>query len=153
MDSEIELSPLGRIVLDCWQQLATRFTNIELLEHVVMPNHFHGVIWIKPPGAQSVSSETDAPFVALSRLVHSLKAGVTRLARVAIGVDKVWQDDYYDHVVRGEEDLYRIRQYIRDNPRQWHLDRENEQRTGLNPFYAYLESFGDIPKESSGRHS
>ncbi len=144
VDSNVELSPLGKILLACWMELAIRFSNIELVDQVVMPNHFHGVIWIKAPGSRNLSTGSTV-HVALSRLVHSLKAGVTRIARLELGVEQVWQDDYYDHVVRGEEDLLRIRQYIQDNPRAWHLDRENEQRVGLNPIYEYLDSFAQVP--------
>lgn len=38
---------------------------------------------------------------------------------------RLWQRNYYEHVVRGEDDLRRIRQYIADNPQGWALDREN----------------------------
>ncbi len=37
----------------------------------------------------------------------------------------VWQRNYYEHVVRDEVSLNRIRQYIADNPAQWEFDREN----------------------------
>ena len=38
---------------------------------------------------------------------------------------KFWQDNYYEHVLRNEEEMDRIRQYIVNNPLQWELDREN----------------------------
>ena len=37
----------------------------------------------------------------------------------------VWQDNYYEHIIRNEQALHRIRQYIRDNPARWDLDIEN----------------------------
>jgi putative transposase len=37
----------------------------------------------------------------------------------------VWQRNYYEHVVRHEDDLDRIRRYIQDNPRRWAFDRDN----------------------------
>jgi len=37
----------------------------------------------------------------------------------------VWQRGYYEHVVRGEGELERIRQYIVDNPRNWAGDLDN----------------------------
>jgi len=39
----------------------------------------------------------------------------------------VWQRNYYEHVVRNEEEMNRIRQYIMDNPLKWELDRENPE--------------------------
>lgn len=40
----------------------------------------------------------------------------------------VWQRNYYEHIVRAEPELNRIRQYIVDNPAKWELDRENPNR-------------------------
>jgi putative transposase len=36
----------------------------------------------------------------------------------------LWQRNYYEHIVRDNESLERIRQYIIDNPGQWEFDRE-----------------------------
>jgi putative transposase len=41
----------------------------------------------------------------------------------------VWQRNYYEHVVRDENELHRIREYIANNPLQWEVDRENPLRT------------------------
>jgi len=43
----------------------------------------------------------------------------------------VWQRNYYEHIVRNEADLARIRQYIRDNPRRWSEDPENPMNRGI----------------------
>ena len=45
----------------------------------------------------------------------------------------VWQRNYYEHIVRSEDELGRIRKYIRLNPLKWELDRENPHRTGHDP--------------------
>jgi len=37
----------------------------------------------------------------------------------------LWQRNYYEHVVRGEDDMRRIRQYIPDKPHRWPLEAEN----------------------------
>jgi REP element-mobilizing transposase RayT len=39
----------------------------------------------------------------------------------------VWQEDYFEHVIRDEDELYRIRDYILSNPARWKLDRENPE--------------------------
>jgi REP element-mobilizing transposase RayT len=38
---------------------------------------------------------------------------------------RVWQRNYYEHIIRSEESLNRIREYILDNPARWEFDREN----------------------------
>lgn len=45
--------------------------------------------------------------------------------------DRLWQRNYYEHIVRSEESLTRIREYIRDNPAKWSLDRENPANVRL----------------------
>jgi REP element-mobilizing transposase RayT len=37
----------------------------------------------------------------------------------------VWQRNYYDHIIRDEDELNNIRLYIQDNPRQWADDEHN----------------------------
>ena len=36
----------------------------------------------------------------------------------------VWQRNYYEHVIRDESELGRIREYILSNPQQWEADKE-----------------------------
>lgn len=38
---------------------------------------------------------------------------------------RLWQRNFYEHIVRTDESMERIRQYILDNPAQWAFDREN----------------------------
>ncbi len=38
---------------------------------------------------------------------------------------RVWQRDYYEHVIRNEQDLNRIREYISNNPAMWPSDEDN----------------------------
>lgn len=60
---------------------------------------------------------------------------------------RLWQRNYYEHVIRDEDSLNRIRQYITENPLRWHLDRENPQRAGDDEFdkwLAQLRRSGDM---------
>ena len=43
-------------------------------------------------------------------------------------IGKFWQRNYYEHIIRNEDELNKIREYIRNNPLKWHLDRENPER-------------------------
>jgi hypothetical protein len=45
----------------------------------------------------------------------------------------VWQRNYYEHIIRHERALNAIRHYIIENPRRWHLDRENNARAAPDP--------------------
>lgn len=43
---------------------------------------------------------------------------------------RIWQRNYYEHIIRDQPELDRIRQYITDNPHQWEEDQENPERSG-----------------------
>jgi putative transposase len=45
---------------------------------------------------------------------------------------RLWQRNYYEHIIRNERALERIRDYILTNPLHWHLDRENTHAIGIN---------------------
>jgi REP element-mobilizing transposase RayT len=45
---------------------------------------------------------------------------------------RLWQRNYYEHIIRNDQSLHCIRQYIAENPLRWHLDRENPDRTGID---------------------
>ena len=46
---------------------------------------------------------------------------------------KLWQRDYYEHIIRNEKELNHIRQYIAENPVNWRTDEENPNVTANNP--------------------
>jgi hypothetical protein len=46
---------------------------------------------------------------------------------------RLWQRDYYEHIVRDDEKLFHARGYILRNPARWSLDRENAVHVGLDP--------------------
>lgn len=73
----------------------------------------------------------------------SFKSAVTREAgRLGLwSGGLLWERGYYDHIIRHEPALERVRDYIVNNPRQWELDRENPERGGENEFYKWLESY------------
>jgi len=98
---------------------------------VVMPNHIHMLITISGNDAaiQTANSEAFKHPVAgsIPTIVRTYKASVTRrvvLLRVN-PVFKVWQRNYYEHVVRNSKEYERISAYIAANPVQWDSDDEN----------------------------
>jgi hypothetical protein len=53
-----------------------------------------------------------------------MKPGKRRETRKTPGI-KIWQRNYYEHIIRKENELNRIREYIQNNPMKWEFDREN----------------------------
>jgi putative transposase len=115
VDQAVVLTEIGSMVDRCWRAIPTHFANIILDTHIVMPNHIHGIILLKAQGAPT-----------LGEIVRAFKARATIEARRHTEVrHPFWQRNYYEHVVRNDQDLNRIRQYIADNPKNWETDYEN----------------------------
>jgi hypothetical protein len=57
-----------------------------------------------------------------------------------------WQRNYYEHIVRDEKSLLRIREYISSNPLRWEIDRENPRRKGEDEFDRWLATFKTRPE-------
>jgi hypothetical protein len=63
----------------------------------------------------------------LSAIVRGFKSAVTRWFHANTLIKTVWQRNFYDHVVRDESELNRIRLYVQQNPARWEFDRLNQQ--------------------------
>jgi REP element-mobilizing transposase RayT len=124
------LSRLGGLVASCWGAIPDHFPAVSLDVWTIMPNHVHGILVIGARRGTACRAPTQERFGepvagSLPTIVRSYKAAVTRLARRACLAESVWQRSYFDHVIRGEEELSRIREYILNNPLRWNLDEEN----------------------------
>jgi putative transposase len=59
---------------------------------------------------------------SLSLIINQYKGSVTRFAHKNDFDDFHWQTKFYEHLIRNDNDLHRIRTYIRNNPLKWELD-------------------------------
>ena len=128
-DGLIQLSDLGRIVDEEWRRTGELRPDVELDAFVVMPNHLHAVLALEGSGDKtSVLSNIMAQFKSVTS---------KRIARL-MGRKGApfWQRGYFDHSVRNDGDLLRIRTYIENNPLQWDLDRENLNKSGQSELEA-----------------
>ena len=129
----MHLNKCGEIVNECSQAIAKHFENTAVDEFIVMPNHIHGIMVILDVGARHAVPACSAqrfgrPMTgSLSTIVRSFKSATTNrindLRKTPGGL--VWQRNYYEHVIRNEQSLQRIREYIAGNPARWGVDREN----------------------------
>jgi REP element-mobilizing transposase RayT len=133
VDGAMALSRAGEIAQARWFALPHHHPNIELDAFVVMPNHIHGIV-INVGTGRALSTESAlsigvdnagvVPTVSLGTVIGSYKSGVTRRIREDRQQPElpIWQSRYYDHIIRNEQDLNRIRQYIDANPASWEAD-------------------------------
>ncbi len=132
VNTDPDLSAIGHIAYDCWLAIPQHHTHVVLDAFVIMPNHVHGLIQIvdSVPAADPAGNSLGNRFGplqkgGLSAIVQSYKAAVTRVCRQQGHDHFKWQARYYEHVVRQDGSLDRIRQYILDNPRKWAENRHN----------------------------
>ena len=129
VDNVMRLNGYGSIAAECWKWLEEKYAYVEIDEWVVMPNHLHGIIMTTDDSRRggSRTAPTEATRKSLGRLIGAFKTVSTkRINRVRDrrGVP-VWQRDYYEHVIRSDSELDRVRRYIVDNPASWSLDVDN----------------------------
>ena len=115
----VGLSNAGSIVAEEWQGLPTRLTSVCTDEFAIMPNHIHGILWLLPEEEGAINRP-------LPEVLRAFKACTTIMIRRATpSLNFAWQRNYYEHILRNDEDLVHHRQYILNNPAQWELDKEN----------------------------
>jgi putative transposase len=127
-ESEMRLNQTGLIAADCWREIPEHFPAASLDEWVIMPNHLHGIVIISDE--TDVRAQHAAPLPAkaapLSVIVRSFKSAVTKRVNAIGATDgPIWQRNYYEHVVRDEHALDRLRRYIFENPIRWADDPDN----------------------------
>lgn len=148
-NGEMQPNDAGQMVERWWKELRHKYPDILLDEYVVMPNHFHGIIGITVrmvPRANSPNSETTvgADLCVCPQTTASLNAMVQWFKTMSTneyiqGVKqlgwrpfnrRLWQRNYYEHVIRNEQALDSIRDYIAQNPLMWMEDAENPVNNG-----------------------
>ena len=142
--TQMKLNEYGQIACNQWQKIPERFANIELDVFVVMPNHIHGIIVIHDPVGAGFTP-------ALVDVVPNAEVGAFNTTnglplRVTVGyivgaykslvaneclkiyksknefMGKLWQRNYYEHIIRDEKSFDTIQDYILNNPDRWESD-------------------------------
>jgi len=139
VDGEMQLDVNGQVVRECRDDIPDHFQDVATGAFVIMPNHVHGSIMMhdNPRRGKACLAPTTRRFGAppssvLSSVVvvGAFKSAVSRKInsrRNAPGMT-VRQRNYCEHVIRDEEDLARIREYIMYNHLQWSEDEYNPDR-------------------------
>ena len=121
-----------------WHALPNHFANILLDEWIVMPNHLHGIIVIIHNVGACCNTPLQNQFKSPSKTIGAIVRGFKSVATKEISkLNKtpgipVRQRNYYEHIIRNEKELTKIRAYIQNNPLKWSLDRENPNRIGVD---------------------
>ncbi|MBN2103028.1 hypothetical protein JW835_03205 [bacterium] len=140
-DDSVVLNDGGKIVDVCWRAIPEHYPNVVLDEYVIMPNHVHGILIINNHvGVQNVGVQDFEPLQnthlkmnryqhiipkSIGSIIRGFKIGVTKSLRQQIKIKHVRQRNFYEHIIRNDDELNKIREYINYNPLKWELDKEN----------------------------
>jgi len=110
-------SDAGKMIKETWHKIPTYNRGVNLHEFTLMPNHIHGII------------ELYDSSVSIPNIIQTFKSITTH--KYINGVHdhnwktfdkKLWQRNYYEHIIRNEESLNTIQNYIINNPHNWEND-------------------------------
>ena len=122
------LNDAGKMVNDEWLKLPKRFQNIRLHEYIVMPNHFHAILEIVNQNNVVGATLVVAP-TTLGDIIGAFHS-ITTVEYIR-GVKtqnwkpfdkKLWQRNYWEHIIRNEKSYNKISKYIKTNPDNWDND-------------------------------
>ena len=138
IDGKIILNDFWKIAEKFWLEIPKHFPFVVLDEFVIMPNHIHGIIIIDKQIIVEtrqclVSTERNNRFQnqwkwSISSIIWSFKSICTKTINKSQNkIFFAWQANYYDRIIRNEDELQRIRKYIIENPLKWELDKDNTE--------------------------
>ena len=132
-DVKMMLNDAGKIANECWIEIPKHFPNAILHEHIIMPNHVHGIIELTNGGVEpNVGVENFQPLHnrfqkiiprSIGSVIRGYKIGVTNWFRNNSEIQDVWQRNYYEHIIRNAQSYQTISNYIINNPAKWDEDK------------------------------
>jgi len=139
-DGIMHLNLFGNIVADEWKRTSAIRNEIRLNEFVIMPNHFHGLLTIDFQSEQAINNclaeqkkgdRRVAPTGPKPNSIGAIIAGFKSASTKKINQlhktpgRKIWQRNFWEHIIRNKDEYNRIRSYIIKNPEVWEKDKLN----------------------------
>lgn len=128
----MHLNELGLLVEQEWLHLPERFQEIEVVPFIVMPNHLHAIVtihgspWEMAPPFQenmipTMNERASVGNQGLFGIIKSFKSITTITANKISNTPgrKLWQKNYYEHIIRTDEEYYQTGIYIQQNVQKW----------------------------------
>lgn len=141
LDGKLQLHDFGQMIEREWLHTGVVRSNVILDAHIVMPNHIHEIILLNDTVgatrrvAQNKAIHRIAPTEkpvglisdSIGAIIGQFKSVVTKQTNQIRNIPSrpVWQRNYYEHIIRDEDEMNRIREYIIHNPLQWAEDKNN----------------------------
>lgn len=145
-NGEMILNDTGKVAAEEWRRTAQLRGNIVLHEFIIMPNHMHGVLEIANVGANCIRPQTESgvcdtplqdgqnqlrsPSNTLGAIIRGYKAAVTKRINQLYDIQniRIWQRNYFEHIIRNPQSYEHISDYIKTNPQNWIYDNYNNNK-------------------------
>lgn len=115
-NGDLKLSPAGEMVKNYWEKIPQKFPDTFIADFVVMPNHFHGIVFIEKVDGQVTLSQIIQWFKIVTK--NAYIQGVKKDSWTPF-IEKLWQSSFYDRIIRDEHSLDMVTAYILFNPERW----------------------------------
>jgi len=122
----LPLSDFGNSCYRIWSDIPNKFKNVILDDFIIMPDHIHGIIFIKNDYQERTQRSVPTKFGNIGLLGQIIRWFKTISTNEYInGVKKynwpkfnkqIWQNRFHDRIIRSEKEFYAKKQYIKDNP-------------------------------------
>jgi putative transposase len=154
---EMFLNEQGQYAANNWKDVSNYYHHVRMDEFTVMPNHLHGIIVLCDGNVgaihelplrneMAIEDRKDRRQMLLPKIIGRFKMNVSKHINTIRNTPghPVWQRNYYEHIIRDENELHAIRQYIVENPLKWDMDNENP--VNRNPL-GYVDELDDLLRE------
>ena len=116
--NKLELLPYGKIMKDNLIKTNNLYEDIKICDYIIMPNHIHFIVKIiKKDISRLPKNSNSIANAKIPALISSLKRFTNKACK-----EKIWQRNYYEHIIRNEKEYLKILEYIQSNPYKWKKD-------------------------------
>ena len=127
IDDKMVLNKSGTIAEQYWLEIPDHFPKVILDEFIIMPNHIHGILFIRNRvGVQNLEPlQNRFQHIipdSIGSIIRGFKIGLTKWFRQNTRKQKIWQRNFYEHIVRTDDELNEVREYIQNNQIDWEKD-------------------------------
>jgi REP element-mobilizing transposase RayT len=140
-DGQMHPSDMGMIANKFWAGIPRHFSNVDLGEYIIMPNHLHGVLILNTVSVETLHCNVSTMTTptnkknqfmsgispkpgSVSTIIRSYKSVCTKEINVKFpAAEFAWQTRFHDHIIRNLEEYNRIENYIINNPSNWNKDK------------------------------
>ena len=117
----MQKSGIGEIAEKFWLDIPKHFPFVVLDQFVIMPNHIHGILFFNKLFSSWHPNKFGRQSQNLGSVIRAFKSSLKRYTNEN-NIDFAWQERFYDRIIRDNNELDNVREYIFNNPQNWDDD-------------------------------